>query len=107
MYFKRKICSCVFFSLFGKVAYICLFCLIFKACLNKIPARPQLCNFPLSKDKLPARPPANRENTLFFAFRVVEEIYLVVLKLCISCLCISCLANLESILILIRLNPKL
>ena len=55
-----------FFCLFGKVAYICLFCLIFLTCLNKIPARPQFCNFVLNKDKSSARPPLTVENTLFF-----------------------------------------
>ena len=58
------VCKCML--LFGKVAYICLFCLIFLTCLNEIPAQPQLCNFPLSNDKLSARPPLTEESTLFF-----------------------------------------
>ena len=65
MFQTQNLLMC-FFDFFGKVAYICLFCLIFLTCLNKIPARPQLYNFVLNKDKLSARPPLTTKNTLFF-----------------------------------------
>ena len=65
MCFKRKICACVFLTFWKSSIHLPILP-IFLTCLNEITARPQLCNFPLIKDKSSVRPPLTAKNTLFF-----------------------------------------
>ena len=65
MCFKREIYSCVFLNFWKSSIHLPILH-NFLNCLNEIPARPQLCNFVLIKDKLSARPPLTTKNTLFF-----------------------------------------
>ena len=65
MCFKRKICSCVFLTFWKSSIHLPILP-NFLTCLNEISARPQLYNFPLSKDKSSVHPPLTAKNTLFF-----------------------------------------